>query len=82
MMVNVNQSPDFRQPPPTPIYYRNLLDLRLVEVGSRTLPNKILNLNNLYMSLSRRRVVIYYLGTSFDRVMARSNETFIRAILE
>ena len=31
---------------------------------------------------SRRHVLIYYSATSFDRVMARSNETFIRAILE
>ena len=34
------------------------------------------------MSLSRRRVEIYDSATSFDQVMAGSNETFIRAILE
>ena len=43
---------------------------------------KILNLTNLCMSLSRRRMVIYFSATPYDRVMARSNETFIRAILE
>ena len=34
------------------------------------------------MSLSPGRVVIYYLATSIDRVMARSNENSIRAIQE
>ena len=43
---------------------------------------KILNLKNLFMSLSRQRVLINYLVTPFDRAMARSNETFICAILE
>ena len=34
------------------------------------------------MSLSRRRVVIYYPATSFDRAITRSNETYIRTLLE
>ena len=34
------------------------------------------------MSISRRRVVIDYSATSFDRANTRSNETYIRALLE
>ena len=78
---------------PTPIYYRNLLDLR-PPIGSiknitglssnlqSNLQNVLLNPNNICMSLRRRRVVIYNLATLYERQLALSNETFERAILE